>query len=43
MEEKNRDSTRIKFNSAYYLGKMERHFSDYSSLIKLQRKNQFTG
>ena len=33
-------SIRIKFNSAYYLAKMERPFSDYNNLLKLQIKNK---
>ena len=32
----------IKFNSAYYLGRMERPFSYYNSLLKLQIKNEVT-
>ena len=41
MKEK-RDSMRIKFNSAYYLAKMKRPFSDYNNLVKLQIKNKVT-
>ena len=33
---------RIKFNSAYYLAKMKRPFSDYNNLLKLQIKNKVT-
>ena len=40
MKEKDRDSMRIKFNSAYYLAKMKRPFSDYNNLLKLQIKKQ---
>ena len=32
---KDTDSIRIKFNSAYYLAKMERPFSVYNNLLKL--------
>ena len=34
---------RIKFNSAYYLAKMERPFSDYNNVLKLRIKNNVTG
>ena len=34
---------RIKFNSAYYLAKMEKPFSDYNNVLKLQIKNNVTG
>ena len=43
MKEKDRDSRRINFYSAYYLAKMERPFSEYNSLLKLQIKNTITG
>ena len=43
MKEKDRDSMRIKLNSAYYLAKMERPFSDYNNLLKLQIKNKGIG
>ena len=43
MKEKNRHSMRIKLNSASYLAKMERPFSDYDNLLKLQIKNKVTG
>ena len=43
MKEKNRHSMRIKLISASYLAKMERPFSDYDNLLKLQIKNQVTG
>ena len=36
-------SIRIKFNSAYYLSKMERPFSGYNNLLKIQIKNKVTG
>ncbi|XP_028408661.1 zinc finger protein 862-like [Dendronephthya gigantea] len=39
MSVKDRESLRIKFNSAYYLAKQERPFSDFSELLKLQSKN----
>ena len=34
---------KIKFNSAYYLAKMERPFSDYNNVLKLRIKNNVTG
>ena len=40
MKEKDSDSMKIKFNLAYYLAKMERPFSDYNNLLKLQIKNK---
>ena len=43
MKEKNWDSMRIKFNSTYYLAKMDRPFSDYNNLLKLRIKNKVTG
>ena len=43
MKEKDRDSRRINFYSAYYLAKIERPFSDYNNLLKLQIKNKVTG
>ena len=39
MEEKDLETLRICFNSAYYLVKQERPFSDYANLITLQHKN----
>lgn len=39
---KDRESLRIKFNSAYYLAKRERPFSDSSDLLRLQSKNNVT-
>ena len=36
---KDRESLRVKFNSAYYLAKQERPFSDFSELLKRQAKN----
>ena len=43
MEEKDREPVTIKFNSALYLAKIERPFSDYDNLLKLQIKNTATG
>ena len=43
MKKKDRDSRRINFYSAYYLAKMERAFSDYNNLLKLQIKTKVTG
>ena len=40
---KDRESLIVKFNTAYYLAKQERPFSDYSSLLKLQSKNNVKG
>ena len=40
MNEKDSASLRIKFNSAYYLAKLERPFSDYPHLLTLQGKNK---
>ena len=42
IKEKDRYSIRIKFNSAYYLAKIERPFSDHDNLLKLQIKNKVT-
>ena len=39
MGEKDLETLRICFNSAYYLVKPERPFSDYPNLITLQHKN----
>jgi hypothetical protein len=36
---KDQESLRVKFNSAYYLAKQERPFSDFSELLKCQAKN----
>ena len=33
MKEKDTDSAKIKFSSAYYLAKMESPFSDYNNLL----------
>ena len=35
LAEKNHRNMHIKFNSAYYLTKMERPFSDYKNLLDL--------
>ena len=40
MGEKDLETLRICFNSAYYLLKQERPFSDYPNLITLQHKNR---
>ena len=40
-EDKN--ACRILFNSAYYLAKQERPFSDFPDLLKLQEKNKMPG
>ena len=34
---KDRESLKVKFNSAYHLNKWERPFSDFSDLLKEQR------
>ena len=34
---------RIRFNSTYYLAKMERPFTDYNNSLWLQIKNKVTG
>ena len=39
MGQKDLETLRICFNSAYYLVKQERPFSDYANLITLQHKN----
>ena len=39
LAEKDHRNMRIKFNSAYYLAKKERPFSDYKNLLDLQLKN----
>ena len=39
MAEKDRENTRVKFNSSYYLAKKERLFRDYPDLLELQKKN----
>ena len=39
MNEKDKESLNIHFNSAYYLGKHERPFTDYPALLDLQEKN----
>ena len=39
MHEKDKKNLRTKFNTAYYLAKRERPFSDYPSLLELQTKN----
>ena len=43
MHEKDKESLIIKFNTAYYLAKKERPFSDYEDLLKLQIKNKVPG
>ena len=43
MHAKDRESLLIKFNTAYYLAKKERPFSDYIDLLKLQVKNNVPG
>ena len=40
-EDKN--ACRVLFNSAYYLAKQERPFSDFPNLLKLQEKNKMPG
>ena len=39
MNEKDKESLSIRFDSAYYLGKRERPFTDYPALLDLQEKN----
>ena len=39
---KDRESLKVKFNSAYYLAKRERPFSDSPDLLRLQSKNNVT-
>ena len=36
---KGRESLKVKFNSAYYLAKRERHFSDFLNPLRLQSMN----
>ena len=39
---KDRQSLKVKFNSAYHLDKWERPFSDFSDLLRLRLKNNVT-
>ena len=39
MNEKDKEVLPIRFNSAYYLCKRERPFSDFPSLLELHEKN----
>lgn len=39
MEERSKEVLRIRFNTAYYLAKNEKPFSDYPDLLALQEKN----
>ena len=43
MCDKDRDSLRVKFNIVYYIAKHEKAFTDYSSLLELQEKNNVQG
>lgn len=43
MHEKDKKSLEIKFNTAYYLAKKERPYSDYNDLLTLQIKNNIQG
>lgn len=40
MNEKDSASLHIKFNSLYYLAKLEQQFSDYPNLLTLENKNK---
>ena len=40
---KDMTSLRIKFNTAYYLAKAEKPYSDYSGILELQSKNELQG
>ena len=41
--DKDRDSLRVKFNTAYYIAKHEKAFTDYPNLLELQEKNNVQG